>query len=341
MEHAAPKSSMHQPSTQPACQPARLISSAIVRARLVLHPSARALHVSSSTAPEIHCMRYLTRFAIVLLSFMAWVIANAALAQGKCEPDAVAKKYPSLVGKTIIVAAAGEGAPFSFRDSKNFENLIGFDSDIARAAFACIGVKMEFKIGAWSGLLPAVIASQANVMWNNLYYTPARAKQVDFVTHLIAATTGMVRKGNPRNIHSLDDVCGARTAAGLGTVEEASFRQVSEKCVAAGKPPVEITTYPDRPSGVRMLQNDRIDAMMSDAGALGYIIATSPNEFERGYTMLTNYKVGPGIRKDLPELRQAIFDALTILQQDGTQKELMVKYSMDPELARPVELHTE
>jgi polar amino acid transport system substrate-binding protein len=286
-------------------------------------------------------MRYLTRFAIVLSSFVAWAIGNAAVAQGKCEPESVAKKYPALAGKTIIVAAAGEGAPFSFRDPKNFENLIGFDSDITRAAFACIGVKMDFKIGAWSGLLPAVIAGQADVMWNNLYYTPARAKQVDFVTHLVAATTGMVRKGNPKNIHSLDDVCGVRAAAGLGTVEEASFRQISEKCVATGKPPLEIATYPDRPSGVRMLQNDRIDVMMSDAGALGYIIAISPNEFELGYTIRTNWSVGPGIRKDLLELRQAIFDVLTILQQDGTQKELMVKYNMDPGLALPVEVHTE
>jgi polar amino acid transport system substrate-binding protein len=285
-------------------------------------------------------MRSLTRFAIVL-SLMAGAVANTAWAEGKCEPEAVAKKYPGLAGKTIMVAAAGEGAPFSFRDPKNFENLIGFDSDIARAAFACIGVKMDFKIGAWSGLLPAVIAGQADVMWNNLYYTPVRAKQVDFVTHLLAATTGMVRKGNPKNIHSLDDVCGVRAAAGLGTVEEASFRKISEKCVAAGKAPVEIVTYPDRPSGVRMLQNDRTDVVMSDAAALGYIIAMSPNEFERGYTIRTDFTVGPGIRKDQPELRQAIFDVLTILQQNGTQKDLMVKYNMDPSLALPVATHTE
>jgi polar amino acid transport system substrate-binding protein len=286
-------------------------------------------------------MRHLTHFAVLLLSFGTWAATNAAVAQGKCEPDSVAKKYPSLAGKTIIVAAAGEGAPFSFRDPKSFETLIGFDSDIARAAFACIGVKMDFKIGAWSGLLPAVIAGQADVMWNNLYYNPTRAKQVDFVTHLLAATTGMVRKGNPKNIHSLDDLCGLRAAAGLGTVEEASFRKISEKCVAAGKQPLEIATYPDRPSGVRMLQSDRTDVVMSDAGALGYVIATSPNEFEAGYTIRTNWSVGPGIRKDQPELRQAIFDALTILQQDGTQKELMVKYNIDPGLARPVEVHTE
>ncbi len=93
--------------------------------------------------------------ASLLVMTLGWAVQHAALAQAKCEPEAVAKKYPSLAGKTIIVAQAGEGAPFSFRDPKDFNTLIGFDADIVRAAFACIGVKFEFKIGAWSGLLPA------------------------------------------------------------------------------------------------------------------------------------------------------------------------------------------
>ncbi len=287
-------------------------------------------------------MRRLIRgAALALFASLGCAALQPASAQGKCEPDAVAKKYPTLAGKTIIVAQAGEGAPFSFRDPKDFERLIGFDADLVRATFACIGVKFDFKIGAWSGLLPATIAGQADVMWNNLYYTPARAKQVDFVTYFLAATTGMVRKGNPKNIHALEDVCGVRAAAGLGTVEEAAFRKMSEQCVAAGKQPDEIATYPDRPSGIRMLQNDRTDIMMGDAGALGFVIATYPDQLEKAFTILTNYQVGPGVRKDEPELRQAIFETLQILQADGTQKKLMLQYSMDPELTRPVEVHTE
>jgi polar amino acid transport system substrate-binding protein len=144
---------------------------------------------------------------------------QASAAEGKCEPEALATKYPTLVGKTIRVAQSGEGAPHSFRDPENFEHIIGLDADLVRTSFACIGLPFEFKTGAWSGLLPAVIAGQADLMWSNLYYTAKRAEQVDFVTYLIAATGGMVKKGNPKNIHSLDDACGVRAAAGLGTVE--------------------------------------------------------------------------------------------------------------------------
>jgi len=50
--------------------------------------------------------------------------------------QASAAKYPSLVGKTIRVAQSGEGAPFTFRDPENFDNLIGLDADLVRAIFA-------------------------------------------------------------------------------------------------------------------------------------------------------------------------------------------------------------
>jgi len=275
-----------------------------------------------------------------LLMLVPFALPQASAAEAKCEPAALATKYPSLVGKTVKVAQNPQGPPYAFRDPEDFDNLIGLDAELVRAAFACIGVPFEFKTGSWSGLLPSVIAGQADLMSSNLYYTPTRAEQVDFVTFLLAATRGIVRKGNPKNIHSLDDACGVRAAAGLGTVEYAMFSGLSDKCVAAGKPPLEIVTYPDRPTGIRMLLNDRADLLMGDAGGNAYTIRLCPNELESAYTIPTNYKVGPGISKSLPELRQGIFDAMQILQADGTQKALMEKYGVDPELQRPVEVHT-
>jgi polar amino acid transport system substrate-binding protein len=281
-------------------------------------------------------------FGTVVVGLMLgpFAVPQASAAEAKCEPAVLATKYPSLVGKMIKVAQDPQGPPYAFRDPENFDTLIGLDADLVRAAFVCIGVPFEFRTGSWSGLLPSVIAGQADLMWSNLYYTPTRAEQVDFVTYLLAATRGVVRKGNPKNIHSLDDACGVRAAAGLGTVEYAMFSGLRDKCVAAGKPPLEIVTYPDGPTGIRMLPNDRADLLMGDAGGNAYTIKLYPNELESAYTILTNYKVGPGISKSLPELRQGIFDAMQILQANGTQRALMEKYGVDPELQRPVEVHT-
>lgn len=278
--------------------------------------------------------------AAAVLAALLLHVLPAQAETGKCEPDKLAAKYPGLVGKTIRVGQDGESPPYSYRDPNNFNNLIGLDADLARATFACIGVPIEFKTGSWSGLLPAVIAGQADTMWDNLYYTPERAKAVDFVTYMVAATGGLVAKGNPKNIKSLDDVCGKRATAGLGTVEEAAFRDLSKKCVAAGKAEISIVTYPDVPGGIRLIANDRADVLMSDLGMINTVIKGNPDQFDRGFMLITNFKIAVGYTKDNKDLGQAVLDALKILRDDGTEKKLFDKYGLDYSISLPSEILT-
>src|SRR5215467_14009049 len=98
-------------------------------------------------------MRNFAYVAAIVLFVLDLAMLRPALAEAKCEPDKVATKYPSLAGKTIKVAQDGEGPPYTYRDPQDFEKLIGLDADLVRATMACIGVKFEFKTGAWSGLL--------------------------------------------------------------------------------------------------------------------------------------------------------------------------------------------
>ncbi len=274
------------------------------------------------------------------LSLVATAGFTASAQDLKCEPDKVASKYPSLAGRTIRVAQDGESQPYSLRDPNDFSKLIGLDADMARAAFQCIGVPVEFFTGAWSGLLPAVIAGQADVMWDTLFYTPERAKKVDFVTYLSATSGGMVAQGNPKGIKSLDDVCGIRATAGLGTVEEAMFRDLSAKCTGSGKAAVELITFPDIPSGARLVQNDRADLMVSDLAMIDSIAANNP-QLERTFTIATTDKKAVGLTKGDKDLAKAIQDALTILKADGTLKGIFEKYHVDYSIMLDPEILTE
>jgi polar amino acid transport system substrate-binding protein len=272
-----------------------------------------------------------------LLAVTVSVVAYIVPAQAACDRAALAAKYPSLTGRTVRLAQDGESPPYTFRDPGNFETMRGLDYDLAMATFSCLGMKTEIKIGKWSGLLPAVIAGQADVMWNNLYYTPVRAQQVDFVTYLLASTGALVKAGNPKKIAALADTCGIRGVAGLGTVEETLLRKTSDECVASGKPPIEIATYPDKPSGMRLVQTGRADLMLSDGGFVGNLVKTNGDEFARAFLIRTDFKVGPGVTRTFPELQKAILDTLEQLEADGTVKELMTKYGVDPSLMLPVE----
>jgi polar amino acid transport system substrate-binding protein len=267
------------------------------------------------------------------------LFATGANAQAKCDPAATPKKYPTLAGKTVRIGQSPTTPPYAFVEEPSEEH-IGFDADMARAVFACLGLPYEFKAGKWSGLLPALIAGQTEVMWSNLFHTPARAEQVDFVTYRINATSGLVRKGNPKKVTSMNDVCGLRATGGLGTVEEAAFREQSKVCEAAGKKTVEILQHQENTAGIRLLASDRADVMLLDTGASGFMVKKMPNELEIAFTTKTQFKVAVGINKGLPELRQAIFDAMQIMQTDGTQKALMEKYGIDPGLMIPTEILT-
>ncbi len=268
------------------------------------------------------------------------IAAPAWAADAKCEPDKLASKYPGLAGKTIKIAQDGQSPPFSFRDPKDFNVITGLDAELARAVFKCAGVPIEITTGGWSGLLQAVIAGQADVMWDILYYTPARAEKVDFVTYLTAATAALVPKGNPKKVKAIDDVCGLRAAAGLGTVEEAGFRDVSAKCVAAGKPAVEIVTYPDLPGGVRLAKNGRVDVLMSGYTVVSRIIADNGDAFEQAYMIVTDYKIAAAVTKGNKDLAQMIKDGLEVTMADGTYNALLKKYDLDLSLARTPEILT-
>jgi polar amino acid transport system substrate-binding protein len=278
----------------------------------------------------------------ICLSNVYAMNATQALAQAqKCEPEKLATKYPSLVGKTINLAQDGESPPFSFRDPKDFNHIVGMDTELAETVFKCAGIPIQIVTAGWSGLLPSVISGQTDVMWDILYYTPERAKKVDFVSYMTAATGALVAKGNPQGIHSMADACGKRATAGLATVEEAAFRDQSAKCVAAGKPEISIITYPDIPGGTRLIQNDRADVMLSGLSVVNAIIAQTPTAFELGYQIVTDYKVSAAVTKGNKDLAQVIYDGLNIAMADGSYKTIIEKYGFNMSLALKPEILTQ
>jgi polar amino acid transport system substrate-binding protein len=273
---------------------------------------------------------------VLTLSLTDGLQLAPALAQDlKCEPDRIGVKYPGLAGKIVKVGAGATDKPYSYLDPTDFNKVIGLDPDLARAALACIGLSVTFSPGPWMGLLPAVIADQTDVMWDHLFYTPERAKQVDFVIYMVGGSGVMVKKGNLKNIHSLDDLCGARAGAILGGIEHAKLREVAEKCSTNGRPTLEVTTYPDRPSGIRLVENDRLDAMV---GIVDDTSAYDPQIFERAFRFVTGTKIGVGVNKSQKELAKAIFDALRILRANGTEESLYKTYDIDRSYVAPIEI---
>jgi polar amino acid transport system substrate-binding protein len=271
------------------------------------------------------------------LSVAATLAAATAARAEACDPGHAAAKYPSLAGKTIRIGLDPQTPPYAQRDAANGEVLTGSDVDLTKAVFACEGIKIELTPGAWSGLLPAVVSGQIDVM-PYLYFNPKRAEQVDFVLYQKAGTGALVAKGNPKNIKSNDDLCGKGVAVLQASVEEALAHEVTAACVKAGHDAVQIMTYSDDASGFRLLQNGRTDVVLND---LAFIDATAKKQsevFERAYAIISGLQIGFAGKKGNEDLIKAIFDGLKSVQAEGGQNAILKKYGIDPTLALAAEI---
>jgi polar amino acid transport system substrate-binding protein len=284
-------------------------------------------------------MRYIGGTLVVGLVMVGILgIGAVAPAQAACEPDKVATKYPGLAGKILKVGLDPTLPPIMYRDPSTPNKIVGQDPDMVDAAMKCLGLKYELVGLDFGTLIPTLQAGQIQLIWSNIYYTPARAQAADFVIYATTGTAGIVKKGNPKGIKTIDDACGTRAAPILGTVEDKGFQDASAKCVAAGKPAIQITPYPNAPATSRAIENDRADISMYDLVLVDQVVKSNPDKFERAFSFRTNIKIGVAVRKGNEELVSAVKEAITALQENGTQKALLLKNGMDPSLAIPVEV---
>lgn len=277
----------------------------------------------------------------VFAALLSGAAQTASYAAESCTPEALAEKYPSLTNRSVKVGMDPQTAPFAMRDLKDFDKIIGLDAELSDAVFECMGIKHEKFLGQWAGLLPAVTSGQIDVFWDNLYYKPERAKQLDFVLYMQAGTGALHLVKNKIEAKDLPTSCGLTYAAGLGTVQAADITKAGEDCEAAGKPAITLMTYPEQAAGLRLVESGRADVMLSDLAMTDVIVAEKPDTYARKYIMLTGITIGVGVKNDDTELMNAIRDGLSIMHANGKLGELMIKYGVDPSLQVPIEIKTE
>jgi len=302
---------------------------AAVDLKRLMHPELKSMSV----------IKKLLLAASVFVTFLA--VGGPAYAQGVCEPQKLATKFPSLVGKTIKIGADPQNPPYVMRDPADFNKVVGVDADLASAVLDCEGVKHEFFLGGWAGLLPAVMSGQIDVMWDNLYYKPERAKSADFVLYMKAGTGALAAAGNPKKVTAVADFCGKTVAFGLGSVEETISRKQDAECKAAGKAGVDMMPFQDLAAGIRLIDSGRADILLWDLGFIDAMVAANRARYARAFAIFNDLTIGAAITKGNADLRNAILEGMKTVQANGTQAAIFKKYGVDTRLIVPAEVKTD
>lgn len=286
-------------------------------------------------------MRLFGFLASVAAAVLSLTMTAPASVQGAvCEPAKLAQKYPSLAGRTLKIGADPQTQPYVMRDPANFEKIIGVDADLARAVLDCVGVKYEFFLGGWSGLLPAVMSGQVDIMWDDLYYKPERAKTVDFLIYMRAGTGAIVPAGNPEKVTSKADFCGKTVSYAVGSAEEKIVQEQDDLCKSASKPQINKMPFQDLAAGMRLLDSKRTGILLWDLGFVDATVARGKDKYARAFGIVGTFSIGAAMKKGDEDLKKALLEGLTAVQASGEQKKIFERYGVDVDLMLPAEIKT-
>lgn len=206
----------------------------------------------------------------------------------------------------------------------------GSDIDIANEIAKRFGVTAEIDNTGFDGIIPALNAKKCDLIISGMNDTPARAQQVNFVDYLKVGQGLLVPAGNPKSIHTLEDLSGKSVAVQLGTTNKDALDAENKVLVAAGKAKIDIQTFQQDTDAFQQLKLGRVDAYSTDSPVVAYYNSLPENagKFEIGGTPIAPAPIGIAIRKADTELQAAVQAAIDAMYADGTIKKITDTWGM-------------
>ncbi|WP_282693364.1 ABC transporter substrate-binding protein [Streptomyces sp. CC208A] len=247
-------------------------------------------------------------------------------------------KLPADIQKAGVIKVGTDAsyAPMEFVENGK---IVGVDPDIAAALGKQLGVKFEFTSGTFDGLITSLETGRQDLVMSSMTDNKKRqegldddgkkiGKGVDFVDYFSSGVSLLVKKGNPQNVNSLDDLCGKTVAVQRGTIYEDTFKAQAEKC---GSNKLTIQAFDTDAEAQTRVKAGGAVADLNDYPVASYIAKTSGggNDFEVVGNQSDVGLFGIAVSKDKPQLRDAVKEALDAIIKDGTYADALKKWDVE------------
>jgi polar amino acid transport system substrate-binding protein len=247
--------------------------------------------------------------------------------------DKLPKKYQDA--GVIKVGTDAAYAPMEYEEGGK---IVGIDPDIAAALGKQLGVEFKFTSGTFDGLITSLNTGRQDIVMSAMSDTKARqeglddkgnkvGKGVDFVDYFNSGVSLLVKKGNPQNIKSLDDLCGKKVAVQRGTIYEDTFKDQAKKC---GKKGLEIASFDTDAEAQTRVKIGAAVADLNDYPVAAHIAKTAGGgkDFEVAGGQIGAGPFGIAVNKDNKQLRDALKDALDAIIKNGEYEKVLEKWDV-------------
>ena len=209
----------------------------------------------------------------------------------------------------------------------------GASADLMAEVAKLWGIEITSKtVDGLSSILTGMAADRYQMAFGPVGDFKSRQVENDFIDWVQEFVVFAVVQGNPKGINSIEDVCGLRISVQGGGSAEKVVNTQSDKCVAEGKPAVEVQSYKDQPQSILAVQSGRADGFFSSRAPLTYFVEQSNGALELAGTESSNnfdklYQ-GALVKKDA-QLGVALLATMEQLFEDGTYEAIMTKWGLE------------
>jgi polar amino acid transport system substrate-binding protein len=236
-------------------------------------------------------------------------------------------------------------APAEYVDTSG-NQFTGYDMDLARefARRLCLTpniVKSKFDdiIPAISG--PSLGQQRYDMSISSFTITDERKGKVDMIPYFQAGESILTLTANPKNIKSINDMCGNTVAVQNGTVEKDELADAngngpgtSGQTAVCKSKPITIISNDDQTVVVQNVLNGRADASYQDQPVTDYYVKQNSGKLIDSGINVAPSPQGIVVRKDNAAFEKAITDALSAMRTDGTYLKILKDWGVD-KLAYP------
>ncbi len=252
-------------------------------------------------------------------------LAGAAIvlaAVGANAQDALARVKQAGV---IKVGTETAFAPFDFiKDGEH----VGLNVDLFNEVAKELGVKLEWVLLPWEGVLPGLEAGKFDMVGGPATITKARMERYRFSPPIAEATVALLKRKGDASIMKPADVSGKSVGAGKASAQLAQIKSFGDTLPAK----VDAREYPGNNEAYADLAAGRIVAVANSITNIAYVAQQRPDTFEvvKPAFGLKSY-FGYISRKDADsaKLASAVDAAILKIKADGRLAKLQKKWFGD------------
>lgn len=238
---------------------------------------------------------------------------------------------PPAVKSSKVIKFVGDSFPPYRIVGEDGRTVTGIESDLARALEPLLGVKIEQTIVS---NLPALIAGidtgRYDLSTGPMLSTKAREERYDILPWLLSKPAYILPASAAAKMKRLEDLCGLRISFSAGSISEEYQRALTQRCTAAGLPPVRDVSLQEKDTLVLAVQSGRADAASIQLAAALYMQLQSPGK----YYVQTDQTNALGVlhlgfvaKKNSP-LGPALLEGMKRLQASGQYARILEKWGL-------------